>query len=292
MSALSKKPTKAISTIAVIAFVAIAGLTTYSVYHLVNRVDGAKISQINGVPEIWTDLRRPSNIVSTASSTAQADYISYLVTVENLDPEDTYKITHVSSFVDGNDKGFLPFNASSLEYSYTNQPNSWSPVSISSPGYDANGFELKSPLSIGSADSGRSKLYFRYNVTPSAAGVVSDKIAFVVEDEFYSRSMAVSDNTIAYEPTGSTEVVATNQKTDYTPADGDSSESAFAQPLGATNTGPDTSIIPLATVGAISLPIDNNFLTVLAIISICIGIFVVAAVVYIVMRRRTAKRIS
>lgn len=291
MSALSKKPTKVISVIAVVAFLAIAGLTTYSVCHLSNRVDEAKISQVNGVPDFWSGIRRSNTVESTTSSVAQDGYISYLVTLANLDSEAPVEVTHIASYVDGEKSGFLPFSTSSLEYSYyPNQPNSWTPVSIASPGYDANGFELASSIHIGNAGSGRNKVYLRYNVAPTTSGVVSDKVAFITKDTSGNNSLAVSDNSIAYEPTSSSDVIASSSQSNYAPSDGDSSEDAFAKPLGATTAGPDTSIIPMSTVGVISLPADNNLLINLVIITSCVGLFIIAMIIYLFIRRRNAAK--
>jgi len=291
MSATSKKLPKIISTIAVVAFLAIAGLTTYSVWHLSDRVDNAKVSQVGGVPEVWSKLNRANTISSTMSATAQADYVSYLVSLENLDSEVSFKVTHIASFVEGENTGFLPFSASSLEYSYyPDQANSWTPVGIASPGYGLNCFELSSALYVSPADNGKDKIYFRFNLAPSTAGLISDKIAFITEDVFGDQSLAVSDSTIAYQPADGTEVVASNQKTGNVPADGDSAESAFTTPLGATTAEADTSIIPMATVGVISLPADNNLIINLAIIASCVGLFVIAMIVYLFIRRRTVRR--
>ncbi len=291
MSTISKKPTKIISIIAVVVFLAIAGLTSYSVWHLSNRADDAKVSHVNGIPEDWSTIRRSNTVISTTNATAQADYISYLVSLENLDSNEPFKVTHIASFVEGESSGFLPFSTSSLEYSYyPNQANSWTPVNIASPGRAANCFQLASALHVGASGSGKSKIYFRFNVAPSVAGNISDKIAFITESVFGEQSLAISDSTVAYEPASSTEVVAVSDQGNNTPADGDSTESAFAAPLGATTADADTSAIPLSSVGIISLPADNNLIIALVVIGSCVILFTLAMIIYLIVRRRTARR--
>ena len=289
MSAMSKKPGKAICIIAVAIFIAFAGFTAYTVNHLSAEVDDVTVANQNGIPASWADYDMANTLSSQTSSKVAGDHIVYTTSVTNTDLNNPASITHVASYIDGELKGFLPLDSSSLEYSYyPDASNSWTPVAIVAPGEDEDSFKLSSEIYLGAGGSSDNTVYFRYSVTPSVSGVVSDKVAFLAKIVSDKTGIAISDNSIAFEPTSSDETVAVSES-DQAPAESASGEEAFAEPLGVTSDAPIATAIPVAAIGAIVIPADVMTGSLIVLV-VCLGIFTASLVAYLISRKKEEQK--
>lgn len=289
MSAMSKKPGKSICIIAVAIFIAFAGFTAYTVNHLSAEIDDTTIANKNGIPSAWTNYDMANTLSSQTSSEIAGDHIVYTTSVTNTDLNNSASITHIASYLDGETKGFLPLDSSSLEYSYyPDASSSWTPVTVVSPGEDEDSFKLSSEVYLGTGDSSDNTVYFRYSVAPSTSGVVSDKIAFLAKTVSDKTGIAISDNSIAYEPSSSDEAVAVSES-DQTPTESASGEDAFAEPLGVTSESPIATAIPVATIGTIVIPADIMTGSLIVLV-VCLGIFTASLIAYLISRKKEEQK--
>lgn len=285
MNAMSKKPGMTICTLAVLAFIAFAGLTAYAVNHLSAEVDSATIANKKGVPAIWSSYDTPTTLSSQAKSEVAGDHIVYTVSVTNVDPNNPATVTHISSFIDGETKGFLPLDASSLEYSYyPNASSSWTPVAVMSPGENEENFKLSSEIYLGTGSSSNNTVYFRYSVTPSASGTVGDKVALLTKTANDKVGIVTTDNSIAYEPASSDETIAASESDEAK-----SGEDAFAEPLGVTSETPIATAIPITAIGAVIISPDVMTGSLIVLV-VCLGIFAAALTSYLIARKKEEQK--
>ena len=285
MSAIAKKPGMTICTLAVLAFIAFAGLTAYAVNHLSAEVDSATIANKNGVPAIWSNYDTPGTLSSQTKSEIAGDHIVYTASVTNTDLNSPATITHIASFIDGETKGFLPLDANSLEYSYyPSASSSWTPVAVMSPGESEEDFKLSSEIYLGTGGSSNNTVYFRYSVTPSTSGIVSDKVAFLAKTAGNKVGVAISDNSIAYEPTSSDEAVAVSKPNETT-----SGEDTFTEPLGVTSEAAIATAIPITAIGAVVISPDIITGSLIVLI-VCLGIFAGALTSYLIARKKEEQK--
>lgn len=128
-------------------------------------------------------------------------YTSYL---KNIDPEYAINLTHLSSYLYGNDGeslGFIPLDSTIIEYTYTpTVESSWQGLALTKPGTSDDSFELLTPLRLEAAGSSTDTVYFRYYVLPdSTEGDITNKIAFLTENDYDAVGISYDTATVHYE---------------------------------------------------------------------------------------------
>lgn len=279
---MNKKITSLASVGAVLAFIAFAGFTAVSVLNVSDLISRASFSGKDGVPTAWTGTTYSSPVSTSTEVRVSGDHLSYLATIENGEESEVY-LTDIASLVsDKSNTGFLSFNPSSLEYSYTKNSTVWNKVT----GVNRDGtYELSDAIRIGSIGTSSSRLYLRYNLSPEN-GNVTDKISFRVKDADGRYSVAVSDSSVAYEDTVNEIVAVSNSRTSL---DENSGESAFAEPLGAF--AEDSNLSSISTASAAMAVISPESTTASTIIIIAIlGLFVGSLIAFLVAKNHQSKK--
>lgn len=268
----------------VAAFIAFMGFTFFSVNNIASTVDAAVVANKNGLPVSWDSLAKVDSTSSiTSARVINDDYVQYTTYLKNTDKSSTLALTHIASYVDANDdSGFVPLSERNLEYTYDpSDSNSWTPVTISKPGNMSDNFKLSYPLFVGAADSNTDTVYFRYNVSPREAGTVSDKVAFVTENESGVTALTTSDSSIAFAENSGNEVVAVVDPSD------ESGE--YTAPLGAFSETPSSTIINAATLGSINISPDSLNASIIIMIA-TLAIFACSLIVYMVIRGKSKSK--
>ena len=300
---MSTKAVHRVSTIAsifvLVAFLACAGFTALSVSQITAVVEENIVANKNGVPTSWSSLEPRDTTESTTSATINNGYIEYVTSIKNSDPAKATNVTHISSFIqDQKNVGFIPLEENALEYTYTpSEENTWTPLRISAPDSDESGFKLDTPLYLGRADTSADTIYFRYNISPSEEGTVSDKVAFVTEDSLGNTKLTVGsasldyDKTAAYDLEGSSE--STESESSSSEASSTEADSSYTKPLGAFSSAsvPSGAIINSSTFGIINIPKDS-FTSSIIIIASALAVFVVSFIVYIIIHAKAKAKIK
>lgn len=279
---MNKRIVSLASVGAVLAFVAFAGFTAVSVLNVSDLISRSSFSGKDGVPTAWIGTTYYSP-VSTSTEVRIADsYLSYLATIENEEESEVY-LTDIASLVsDKAHTGYLSFNPSSLEYSYSKSNTVWTKVY----GVNKEGvYELDDAIHIGAIGTSSSKVYLRYNLSPEN-GNVTDKISFRVKDTEGEYSVAVSDSSIAYEDTANEIVAATSSRTNL---DDDSGEAAFAEPLGVFAEGSNLTLISTASAAIAAISPESTTASVIIIIAI-LGLFVGSLIAFLISKERQSKK--
>lgn len=273
------------SALALVAFVGVAMFATISVTSIASLVEGNIVANKNGVPTEWESLSKEAEVTAkTESKVVSNDYVQYVASIKNED-DSTLSLTHVSSYVTAeSSKGFVPLAENTLEYTYDPiNANSWTPVKISAPENSEEGFKLDTSLYLGETNSNTDTIYFRYNVSPTEEGTVSDTVAFVTKDWHGDVAVTVSENTVEYQ-----KAVSENANDNIEVADPESGDGTYAKPLGVSSEAPSASVVNAATLGAISVS-EETITPSIIVMLVALGIFALALVVYLVVRSKDNK---
>ena len=304
MSAAKSKASKVtgiFTAILLVVFVAVAGVTTFSITNIASVVEANILANKNGVPENWNNYSEKSSVSSEVSShVINNDYVEYVTSLKNDSKTEPLSVTHLASYINGNENsGFIPLDSNSLEYTYDpDNTDSWTPVSISEPSSSDEGSKLENSLYVGTAGSNTDTIYFRYNVDMTTDdGLVDDVVAYVAETKDGNASITTSSTTTEYNPS---DTVASTAEEDLALAKGlgltqDSATSAidesgeYTQPLGAFSEAPDSNIISLSRLGAISISKDSLTTSVIVIFA-TVGVFIVGLAAYLIFRRTSSAK--
>lgn len=279
---MSKRIFSPASIGAMLAFIIFAGFTAVSVLNVSDLVNRSSFSGKDGVPTAWTGTTYSSPISTSTEVRVSDNYLSYLATIENTDSKEVY-LTDIASLIsDSKHTGFLAFDPSSLEYSYTKNSTTWNEVN----GVNQDGvYELDEAIRIGATGTSSSKVYLRYKLSPEN-GNVTDKISFRVKNAEGGYSVAVSDSSIAFEDT-SNEIVAVDSS--RTNLDEENGESAFTEPLGVFSDGSNLSLISTTSAALASISPESTTASVIIIIAI-LGLFVGSLIAFLISKNHKSKK--
>ena len=278
---MSKRKTAVASVVAVLAFVAFAGVTAFSVSNVSDLISRSSFSGKDGVPTAWTGTTYSSPVSTNTEVKNAGDHLAYLATIENKESNEVF-LTDIASLISDNQHtGFITFNPSSIEYSYSKNSATWNTLS----GVNLDGvYKLNDAIRIGAAGTSSNRVYLRYNLSPDY-GNVTDKISFRVKDINDNYSVAVSDSSIAYEETVNEVVAASSSRTNL---DSSSSESAFAEPLGAFSEDSDLSTISTTTAAIAAISPESTTASIIIVIAI-LGLFVGSLIAFLVIKNHNQK---
>ena len=274
---IHKKTTKLSYTFLVIAFIAFAGISAIVVQSLHSQIENAVIVGSDGTPMSWdsSDTNAPTHIELAAQAVTD-DFVQYTSSVENTSDAPIY-ITHIASYLTADSAtGFIPFNSSLIEYTFTpDYKDSWTALAVSAPANNKNGFKLEHELILGASGSGTDTAYFRYKVSSTSSTNLTDNFAVLTTDDAGSASRSSYTNTIA--TTIPSDHVAVNT------GDPDASdvEQVYADPLGVSSTVSDTDTVMAVatTASSLSSPTVSAsvvwVLATLAVFAICFVSFLV-----------------
>ncbi len=281
---MSKRKTAVASVVAVLAFVAFAGVTAFSVSNVSDLISRSSFSGKDGVPTAWTGTTYSSPVSTNTEVKNAGDHLAYLATIENKESNEVF-LTDIASLISDNQHtGFIAFNPSSIEYSYSKNSATWNTLS----GVNLDGvYKLNDAIRIGAAGTSSSRVYLRYNLSPDY-GNVTDKISFRVKDINDNYSVAVSDSSIAYEETVNEVVAASSSRTNL---DSSSSESAFAEPLGAFSEDSDLSTISTTTAAIAAISPESTTASIIIVIAI-LGLFVGSLIAFLVIKNHNQKTLK
>ena len=271
-----EKTTKLSYTFLMIAFIAFAGISAIVVHSLHSQIENAVIVGSDGTPMSWdsSDANAPTHIELAAQAVTD-DFVQYTSSVENTSPAPLY-ITHIASYLTADSAtGFIPFNSSLIEYTFTPDNNdSWTALAVSAPANNKNGFKLEHELILGAAGSGTDTAYFRYKVSSASSTNLTDNFAVLTSDDLGAISRSSYTNTIA--TTVPNDHVAVN--TDPNASD---VEQVYVDPLGVSSTVSDTDTVTTVatTASSLSSPTVSAsviwVLATLAVFAICFVSFLV-----------------
>lgn len=278
---MSNRKTAVASVVAVLTFVAFAGVTAFSVSNVSDLISRSSFSGKDGVPTAWTGTTYSSPVSTNTEVKNAGDHLAYLATIENKESNEVF-LTDIASLISDNQHtGFITFNPSSIEYSYSKNSATWNTLS----GINLDGvYKLNDAIRIGAAGTSSSRVYLRYNLSPDY-GNVTDKISFRVKDINDNYSVAVSDSSIAYEETVNEVVAASSSRTNL---DSSSSESAFAEPLGAFSEDSDLSTISTTTATIAAISPESTTASIIIVIAI-LGLFVGSLIAFLVIKNHNQK---
>lgn len=281
---MSKRKTAVASVVAVLTFVAFAGVTAFSVSNVSDLISRFSFSGKDGVPTAWTGTTYSSPVSTNTEVKNAGDHLAYLATIENKESNEVF-LTDIASLISDNQHtGFITFNPSSIEYSYSKNSATWNTLS----GVNLDGvYKLNDAIRIGAAGTSSNRVYLRYNLSPDY-GNVTDKISFRVKDINDNYSVAVSDSSIAYEETVNEVVAASNSRTNL---DSSSSESAFAEPLGAFSEDSDLSTISTTTAALAAISPESTTASIIIVIAI-LGLFVGSLIAFLVIKNHNQKTLK
>lgn len=278
---MSERKTAVASVVAVLTFVAFAGVTAFSVSNVSDLISRSSFSGKDGVPTAWTGTTYSSPVSTNTEVKNAGDHLAYLATIENKESNEVF-LTDIASLISDNQHtGFITFNPSSIEYSYSKNSATWNTLS----GVNLDGvYKLNDAIRIGAAGTSSNRVYLRYNLSPDY-GNVTDKISFRVKDINDNYSVAVSDSSIAYEETVNEVVAASSSRTNL---DSSSSESAFAEPLGAFSEDSDLSTISTTTATIAAISPESTTASIIIVIAI-LGLFVGSLIAFLVIKNHNQK---
>lgn len=278
---MSKRKTAVASVVAVLAFVAFAGVTAFSVSNVSDLISRSSFSGKDGVPTAWTGTTYSSPVSTNTEVKNAGDHLAYLATIENKESNEVF-LTDIASLIsDNKHTGFITFNPSSIDYSYSKNSATWNTLS----GVNLDGvYKLNDAIRIGAAGTSSNRVYLRYNLSPDY-GNVTDKISFRVKDINDNYSVAVSDSSIAYEETVNEVVAASSSRTNL---DSSSSESAFAEPLGAFSEDSGLSTISTTTATIAAISPESTTASIIIVIAI-LGLFVGSLIAFLVIKNHNQK---
>lgn len=281
---MSKRKTVVASVVAVLTFVAFAGVTAFSVSNVSDLISRSSFSGKDGVPTAWTGTTYSSPVSTNTEVKNAGDHLAYLATIENKESNEVF-LTDIASLISDNQHtGFITFNPSSIEYSYSKNSATWNTLS----GVNQDGvYKLNDAIRIGAAGTSSNRVYLRYNLSPDY-GNVTDKISFRVKDINDNYSVAVSDSSIAYEETVNEVVAASSSRTNL---DSSSSESAFAEPLGAFSEDSDLSTISTTTAAIAAISPESTTASIIIVIAI-LGLFVGSLIAFLVIKNHNQKTLK
>lgn len=278
---MSNRKTAVASVVAVLTFVAFAGVTAFSVSNVSDLISRSSFSGKDGVPTAWTGTTYSSPVSTNTEVKNAGDHLAYLATIENKESNEVF-LTDIASLISDNQHtGFITFNPSSIEYSYSKNSATWNTLS----GVNLDGvYRLNDAIRIGAAGTSSNRVYLRYNLSPDY-GNVTDKISFRVKDINDNYSVAVSDSSIAYEETVNEVVAASSSRTNL---DSSSSESAFTEPLGAFSEDSDLSTISTTTAAIAAISPESTTASIIIVIAI-LGLFVGSLIAFLVIKNHNQK---
>ena len=289
----SMKTSRIAMAAVLLAFLAFAGFATFSVTDIATTVEDNILANTEGVPESWHSLAAQEKLETSVSSRViNNSYVEYTVKVKNTDSSHSANITHLASYVkDGEKDGFVSLANNSLEYSYSDsEAKSWNDSKISEPSNKDDGSKLENSIYVGKEGTATDTVYFRYIVSPSSDGEVSDKVSILTStDAGKQEVITVSDNIEFVKPDATR--IAAEEKVRENPtiakADPNDESGEYAKPLGVES-DPSSNVISTSSLGSIFLS-PESFMGNTIIISVAIGVFTLSLVVYLFVRGRGKK---
>lgn len=276
---MNKRKSAVASAVAVLAFVAFAVVTAFSVSNVSDLISRSSFSGKDGVPTAWTGTTYSSPISTNTEVKNAGDHLAYLATIENKTSNEVF-LTDIASLIsDNKHTGFISFNPSSIEYSYSKNNTTWDSLS----GANQSGvYKLNNAVRIGASGTSSSRVYLRYNLSPDY-GNVTDKISFRVKDINDNYSVAVSDSSIAYEETTNEIVAASSSRTNI-----DDENGAFVEPLGAFSEESNLATISSATAAIAAISPESTTASIIIVIA-ALGLFVGSLIAFLVIKNHNQK---
>lgn len=274
---IHKNSAKLSYTFLIAAFVAFAGISAIVVQSLHSQIENAVIVGSDGTPMSWdsSEANAPTHIELAAQAVTE-DFVQYTSSVENTSSSPLY-ITHVASYLSTDSTtGFIPFNSSAIEYTFTpDYGDSWTALAVSAPANNKDGFKLEHELILGAAGSGTDTAYFRYKVASGSSTSLTDNFAVLTSSDSGSVARSTYTNTVA--TTVPSDHVAVNTG-DENASD---VEQVYVDPLGVSSTVSDTDTVTTVatTTSSLSSPTVSAsvvwMLATLGVFAICFISFLV-----------------
>ena len=289
----SYKITRVAMASVLVALLAFAGFATFSVNDIATTVEDHVLANVNGVPEAWTNYSKESKLETTISSRiVNNSYIEYTLAIKNNDNSHSASLTHLSSYVSNGDKnGFISLNDDSLEYSYSDtESKSWNNMNILEPSNKEDGFKLEKDIYLGKEGTTTDTVYFRYIVSPSEEGKISDKVSVLAKSDSGKNEVATAENDIEYNKPDEVRLAAeavVRENPTVARQDPNDESGEYAKPLGVES-NPNSGVISTSSLGSVFLS-PNSFAGNNIIILGILAVFVVCLAVYLVARNRGKK---
>lgn len=274
-----------VTVTATVLFIAFVAFTAGTVNNFTSLVEQSGLSSHNGVPATWNDKDALAGLSSETFTENKGGYLQYTTVVRNTNTGRDATLTHVASYYsEPSNSGFVPFNTSGLEYSYSpNTKGSWNKVSVSAPSPDETGFKLGTEINLTSSENEHNVVYFRYIVSPDQEGTIIDKVSFLAKNAQGQKGVIVSDQaSISYERPNSVEVLALSGKS---LSEDPSGESTFAEPLGVMSDTSSTDVISATALGSFSLSSETTNRNIIIVVAIVCG-FAACLIAYLIIRTR------
>lgn len=282
-----------ISTVALVVFLGIAGTITAISNTAYQDYEEQTIADTNNVPKTWNSTESRTVVANSSLSGKVIDtkYIQFTATVSNANSGDSLYLTHIASYLaeDENVGGFIPLNASSLEYSYTpDNSDSWTTIGVNNPSNEEDAFKLAGELHLGAAGTATDTIYFRFYVEPETeTEKVNSKIAFLMRNS--KGDTGYSDGVATIDYLNAKTVIATTTTTDASELAADNPElatsDAHVDPLGRFSFVPNLTV--LTSSMASTSGFSTGLLTVgIAAIGIGAVIFTICLVAYLPIARK------
>lgn len=193
----SRKISKLVMALLPIAFLSIIGIVALAIVSVISVAKSELPAENDGIPASWTNYESVSGIDSRITARVIDDtHVQYLASLKNNSATEKFAISHLSSYINGNEKsGFVFLDAKSLEYTYEpNRENSWTPVPISEPGIANDNFKLDYGLHISQSGTKTDAIYFRFNVNLAKDGVVDNIMSYVIKDSSADTEKLISSS--------------------------------------------------------------------------------------------------
>lgn len=133
---------------------------------------------------ISADSNIDAKIIGKVDNTPK-NLVEFQTSITNRDPSLPLDLERIAAYIDenttdGNNKGFLPLDETTLWYTSTpDDDNSWQPVKVSAPANTTSGFTLETPLRMTPSGTTGDTLYFRYfGETSEHSGTMSSTVSY------------------------------------------------------------------------------------------------------------------
>lgn len=256
-----ERKTSAIITVSVlIAFLIVTVFATItSVVNVTSILEGNVLANKIGIPESWNKLEKTDTIKIDTKTQTNDDHVEYTTSVKNSDDKHV-TLTSISAYLEeGTKGGFIPLAEKTLEYTYDlGNDKSWTPVQITAPNNNKDGYKFNSALYLGEDGSTTDTIYFRYTIFPLGEGNISNKVAFVTKDKDGNSVVSISNSSLDYKKDGSSKA-------------------------------PSTAVVNISSLGAVSVS-QEVIVPSIIIMFIALGMFTASLIVYLVIRRKSTIR--
>lgn len=256
-----ERKTSAIITVSVlIAFLIVAVFATItSVVNVTSILEGNVLANKTGIPESWNKLENTDMVKIDTKTQTNDDYVEYVTSVKNSNDKHI-TLTSISSYLEeGTKGGFVPLAEKTLEYTYDpGNDKSWTPAQVIAPNNNKDGYKFNSALYLGESGSTTDTIYFRYNIFPLGEGSITNKVAFVTENEDNDLAISINDSSLDYKKSGSSKA-------------------------------PSTTAVSVSSLGAVSVS-QEVIVPSIIIMSVALGMFTASLIVYLVIRKKSRSR--